>query len=200
MLILTYPAVLFALVTSHDLINIVLGSKWSGVAPLFSILAVGALTAPISNSTGWLFISQGRTREMRNTGIVSSLIYVVSFICGLPWGPVGVATCYIVAGLLRSPFVWRRATSAGAVSFSNLLAALYPYLIAAGLTVGATYGASHILRPGLATLAVLFCLAHLTFALTVLAIPGSRATIADILRQTTPRIPGLRRTAALPPI
>jgi len=82
-LLLTYPGVVFAVCTSHQLIVTVLGDRWSGAVPIFAVLGVGALFAPIGNSTGWLFITQERTREMRNWGTLSSLLFTVSFVVGL---------------------------------------------------------------------------------------------------------------------
>ena len=98
MMILTYPGILFGIITSHTLITTVMGERWAGVAPIFAVLGLGALYQPVSFSTGWLFTSQGRAREMRNCGIVSSSFFVASFAIGLHWGPLGVAIAYIIAG------------------------------------------------------------------------------------------------------
>ena len=70
---LTYPGVVFAVCASHELILVALGPRWIDVAPIFAVLGLGALLAPISYSTGWLFITQDRTREMRNWGFASSI-------------------------------------------------------------------------------------------------------------------------------
>src|SRR4029077_8814318 len=64
-----------------------------GKAPGF-----GASFVPIGNSTGWLFITQDRTREMRDL-----LVFMISFVVGLLWGALGVAISYIAFGVLQGP-------------------------------------------------------------------------------------------------
>ena len=61
---LTMPSVAVMIVTSDWLVRIVLGPKWAGVATILQILGAVALIQPIANTTGWLFITQGRTDEL----------------------------------------------------------------------------------------------------------------------------------------
>ena len=130
-LLLTYPGVLFALIFSKPLILFALGPKWSEVSTISSILIVSAFSAAIGNTSGWLFISQGRTREMRNLGVVTSSVYVVAFVVGLPWGPVGVASCYAAMALASLPLLMVVATQSGPVRLTDVGGALFPFLVAA---------------------------------------------------------------------
>jgi len=130
----TYPAVIFAMINSELLISTLLGPKWLEVSHVFSILAFGAIFAPISSSTGWLFISQDRTKEMRNWGALSSTLFVAAFVCGLPWGITGVAAFYIGVGTVQGPVLWWGATRRGPLSFGQLLATLGPYFFATAVT------------------------------------------------------------------
>ena len=188
-LLATYPGVVFSMIDSHELIRQALGAKWLGVAPIFSILAVGALTAPISNATGWLFITQDRTREMRNLGVASTAIAIVSFIFGLPWGPRGVAFCYIAAATAWSPVVWRAATRQGSVDSMRLARSLAPYMAAALVTGFALVVARSVLPDSLAALCAQAGLAYLVFGLVLLAFSHSRQTLASFASQL-----GLRRS------
>jgi len=94
--LITMPLVVFMLATSDWLVELLLGKQWSGASNIFMLLGVAGVLQPIANTTGWLFISQGRTRHMFQWGIIGSSILVVSFLVGLPWGAIGVASAYSI--------------------------------------------------------------------------------------------------------
>ena len=92
--LLTMPCVVLLVVTSDWIVRIVLGSQWTGATRIFVLLGITALFQPIANTTGWLLISQGRTNQMFQWGLISGPIIIGSIIAGLPWGAVGVAASY----------------------------------------------------------------------------------------------------------
>ena len=94
---LTMPGVAIMIATSDWIVAIILGPQWREVGKLLGILGVAALIQPISNTTGWLFVTQGRTNEMFKTAIFGGPISIASIIVGLPWGAVGVATSYTLS-------------------------------------------------------------------------------------------------------
>jgi len=93
---LTMPLMAFMIVTSDWIVALLLGPKWAGVGRIFSLLGISGLVQPICNTTGWLFISQDRTRHLFQWGVVGSTIIILSILAGLPWGARGVAACYSV--------------------------------------------------------------------------------------------------------
>ena len=92
--IITMPGIALLIATADSVVRIVLGPQWTDAGRIFAALGVAALVQPIANTTGWLFISQGRTRDMFRYGMVASTIIVAAILTGLPWGAVGVATAY----------------------------------------------------------------------------------------------------------
>ena len=88
---LTMPLVVLLAILSDEIILIVLGDQWSEAAVIFRILAFWALLLPLVGALGWLLTSLGRTRRMFKLGVITSTCAIVSFVLGLPWGPVGVA-------------------------------------------------------------------------------------------------------------
>jgi PST family polysaccharide transporter len=84
----------------------VLGPKWAGVAIILQILGAVALIQPIANTTGWLFITQGRTDELFKISLWGGPITILSIIAGLPWGAVGVAMSYTVVHILGTPITY----------------------------------------------------------------------------------------------
>lgn len=91
---LTMPGIAFMIAVSDWLVLIVLGPQWTEAGRIFAVLGIAALVQPITNTTGWLFITQGRTRHMFQWGLVGSTLIVISIVVGLPWGTLGVATSY----------------------------------------------------------------------------------------------------------
>lgn len=179
----TYPGIIFAMCTSRQLIVTVLGSRWEGVAPIFSILAFSGLFASVNNATGWLFISQNRTGEMRNWGIVSSMMFVLSFVMGLPWGPIGVAASYAAFSVVQGPMVWWASTKQGPVSLNDIWVALFPFCLG-GLAVFATmFGLDYILPVAPFRLVILFIAAYAVFIGILAFRHEGRALFTDLREQ-----------------
>lgn len=115
-------------------LHVFLGPDWGPAAPLVSAFGLLLFTQPIGNSTGWLFISQGRTREMFRWGLAGSAMSAASFVGGMPWGPLGIALAYSVSGVLvRLPAVGWYVTRAGPVSARDLAGFVAPFAPAAAL-------------------------------------------------------------------
>ncbi len=183
-LLLTYPGMAFALVSSDLLIPTVLGPQWAGVSPIFSILALGGFFAPVSNSAGWLFVTQGRTREMRDWGFVSSAMFVLSFVAGLRWGAIGVAACYIgVGAVIQGPMIWWASTRRGPVGLSSLLASLAPCLVALLVTLATERGLQAALPADALSLAILAAAAYPSFVAGLLATGSGRRALRAVQRQ-----------------
>jgi O-antigen/teichoic acid export membrane protein len=106
---------------AYPLTLAVLGSKWEGAAVIFAGFTVAALTYPLTTASTWLFASQGRGRDLvMNSGLVS-LITLVSFAAGLPFGPAGVAISYSASCLLiQLPIVFHLAGKRGPVQTKDL--------------------------------------------------------------------------------
>lgn len=176
-IILTFPVSLFALITRKQLILTLLGPRWVAVAPIFGILAVGALFAAISGSTMWLLVSQGRSREIRNYSLVSAIGFVLGIICGLPWGPVGVAAGYIAVGLIQGPAVWSLVTRAGPVDRLAFWSALIPHTLACLPVVGAILLLQQFLPTGWASLLFMFLASYAVFLLALLVQRRTRESL-----------------------
>lgn len=191
-MMLAYPAIVFALVMIDQLVLYGLGAKWTGVAPIFSILALDAFTAPVANSFGWLYVSQGRTRLMRNLGAISSIFFVAAFAAGLRWGAIGVATGYVGAGALEVLILLLLVTRSGPVNLLTVIDAGWRCALAAVATLGILVMARRLLPPGIVTLGALGVGAYVVF-LGLMALSSSgRATLRDGLTHTLAKLPSRR--------
>ena len=187
-LLVLYPGLVFLIVAHRALIALALGPRWSDVAPIFAILGLNCFVAPIGSSMGWLFVSQGRTREMRNCGIAASVIFVGCFVTGLRWGPLGVAAGYTVAGFIEISYLWRVATRRGPLGGRDFLGTVLPFLFAVPVTFAALAGAEEILPGGAPGLALRAVCAYAVFAAALAALPSGRR----VLRRVRGQALGLR--------
>jgi PST family polysaccharide transporter len=195
---LIYPAgalVGFLLVTSDWVIKIVYGERWLAAIPIFQWLGLVAVRQVFLNTTGWLFVSQGRSREMLVCGCIGTSIAVLSFIVGLPYGPVGVAIAYAIIPLLLSPLniFWmlgRRGPMSTWYLWKSFLHAMHIPLVVAAVTFAARW----LLQPtpdwlGLLLLAPLAALVSLVLMLSTAYGRQQLREAADMLRHLRRRRP-----------
>lgn len=91
---------------SDWIVLLVLGEQWTAATGIISMLGVAIFVQVVGNSTGWLFITQDRTREMMKWGLISTALAAASFLVGLPWGALGVAAAYsLMDFFIRTPLL-----------------------------------------------------------------------------------------------
>jgi PST family polysaccharide transporter len=181
-LLFTLPIILFMIATSDWLIQILLGSKWLAASPIFTFLGISGLLRPIANSTGWLFISQGRTEDFFRWGILSSTLTVLSFVIGLPWQAKGVATAYsMVAVGLTIPLLFWFVGRKGSVQTKDFYITIAPLALASAWTalVLITFRKTIDIDPVLGCL-IVFLITIMSFFIGLLALPTGRVILLDV--------------------
>jgi PST family polysaccharide transporter len=119
MIVLPFAAICLAL--SKPLVLVILGSKWTGVIPLFSAFALVAVSSPLSSVVSWIYQSQGRGRDQLRSHTIAGLITVVAYVVGLRWGPLGlIVALAATSALIRMPIVYYIAGRRGPVSTGDL--------------------------------------------------------------------------------
>jgi len=113
--LLMTPATCVLLLEAGFIVRLVLGEKWMGAVPLFQTVCVGCLLTPLWKSSGWIYVSQGRGREMFLMHLYDSIAKFVFFGVGLIWGALGIATAYSLRYVLLLPVMARWAGSKGPV-------------------------------------------------------------------------------------
>ncbi len=138
--LLTVPLIAYMIGAADWIIITVLSDRWAAAATLFALLGISGLSEQISNSTGWLFTSQGRTREQFHWGMVSTGLTLGAIILGLFWGPVGVATSYGLVGLfIRTPLLFWYVGRRGPITTGDLYRSLAPFAATAVAILLALY-------------------------------------------------------------
>lgn len=127
------PVSVFMALKSRDLVSILLGPQWNRTAEIFAILSLGVGMNILSSSSGWLYVSLGRTDRWRNWGIISSVIMVIGYVVGLPFGAKGVAIAFIIVTLsLTFPGIIYGGTPIG-IRFREIYATIWKYVLASAL-------------------------------------------------------------------
>ncbi|RCS22209.1 lipopolysaccharide biosynthesis protein [Phyllobacterium salinisoli] len=153
---ITIPGIAALTLTSGQVVGILFGERWLPVAPIFAWLGIAGLIQPVSSTTGWIFICQGRTKTMFRWGLYSSLTTVLSFIVGLQWGAVGVAAAYAISGyVLRVPVLAVLVKRVGPVSATDFLMVQGLFILSALLA----WAGYHLLPEALTARSDLFAVA-----------------------------------------
>lgn len=134
------PGVALMIGTSDWLVAFMLGPQWGETARIFALLGILGLIEPVANTMGWLFVSQGRTRELLRWGFIDGALAIISILIGLPWGAIGVATSYSLIGLcVRKQLLFWFTGRTGAVSTADIYRTIAPSACAAAGVWGALF-------------------------------------------------------------
>lgn len=137
LLLITVPFAPLTIYGAEWLIPTILGDQWLGSVRIFQWLALGLVVKPLLNTTGWLWISQGRTEELWGWGKIGGVIAVLAFLIGLPWGALGVAAASVASDIfVRAPAALHWIGRGGPVRVRHMLGAVAPAWICAGAIAG----------------------------------------------------------------
>jgi O-antigen/teichoic acid export membrane protein len=182
----TVPGIAALACTPEQVVSVLFGERWQAVAPIFAWLAVAGLIQPASNTTGWVFICQGKTKVMFHWGVYSSATAAAAFVVGLQWGAVGVAAAYAISGyVLRVPvlaFLMHRVGPATALDF---LKVQFLFLASSFATwvVFKSFPGLFLRASGMLTVVLVAALSYALAGLLMFALPGSRRIATDLFRK-----------------
>jgi PST family polysaccharide transporter len=119
LLVLSFSALCLAL--AKPMVLVILGSKWTSVAPLFAAFAIVAVSGPLSVICSWIYESQGRGQDQLRNHTAAGAVTIVAYLMGLRWGPLGIiVSLAIVSIAIRLPLVYFLAGRRGPVSTRDL--------------------------------------------------------------------------------
>ena len=177
------PVVAFMMATSDWIIEIVLGPQWSATSRIFLILGVTGMFQPIANTSGWLFLTQGRSKDMFHWGLISGPITIVSILVGLPWGAIGVAMSYALTRvLLTDPLLFWFVGRKGPVRTVDFYRTIAPFILAslAAMAVAVVFrNLAEIHNPVTGLITLLFITGGVTL-LALWVLPAGRLALADV--------------------
>ncbi|HEV8429175.1 MAG TPA: lipopolysaccharide biosynthesis protein [Pyrinomonadaceae bacterium] len=180
---LTMPGVILMIITSDWIIHILLGPQWIGAVRIFVILGTSALFQPIANTTGWLLISQGRTQDLLKWGLISGPIIITSFLIGLPWGAVGVATSYTTARIfVVDPLLYWFVGREGPVKTMDFYKTMAPFVFSSvcALLAGIAFRKWSYIDSGFWIISICVIITAVTTLVTLAITSAGRAALYDV--------------------
>ena len=141
------PGLICGMFLSPQLVHVLLGPSWSGVTKVFSWICFGGIASSLYGSAFWLFTSQGRGREQMKWTVITSAISIVSFLIGIRWGVVGVASVSALTFVVvQTPILIWSATRVGPVTARFVIDAIRPIAISFFITAPVLYLYSGLLH------------------------------------------------------
>ena len=129
-MLVTCPLYLGLAVVAPDTVFVVLGEKWSAMAPLISVLALAMpvqtlhiLFAPAVNALG-------HTRITMRSSLLGALIMPPAFLLGLQWGAIGLAYAWLLVFPVMPLVTFVQARAKLGIDARRLAAAVAPGLLA----------------------------------------------------------------------
>ena len=181
--LLTMPGIALLIVTADSVVSIILGSQWADVATLLIILGIAGLIQPISNTTGWLFTTQGRTDEMFKVAMIGGPITMTSIAAGLPWSPKGVAGFYVAVHLLLAHVTYWWAARKGPIKTLDFYRIIGTFGVALVGGAVASLAFRYWQQPTNPLIGIIAC-SVITGATTLLLLsllPSGRRALKDVL-------------------
>lgn len=182
-------------VTAQDLIVLLLRDRWANAGVLLSVLALKGIPHVVERTLGWLHVAAGRSDRWMRWGLVSAGVQVVALLCGLPFGPMGIATAYVVAMfLLFVPTVAYAGKPVG-IGARDVVSTVWRPLagtlvaVAVGFALRFTLLSGMERLPRLMTLSVLFTVVYLVTVVGILAMRQPISVLFSLLplRRNQPR-------------
>ncbi|KRR14829.1 hypothetical protein CQ12_28595 [Bradyrhizobium jicamae] len=131
------PAMVTIMAIPEPICLLLLGSEWIEAAPLLAWLSLAGALQLVTSSISSLLISQERARELTVLNALSFVLACVAYAIGLPFGAWGVAACYAVSEVVRSPLAIYWATRTGSVRARDVGEVVLPFCVAAICTIAA---------------------------------------------------------------
>ncbi|QTE28904.1 lipopolysaccharide biosynthesis protein [Pengzhenrongella sicca] len=178
----TATMLIVAAALADPLISLLFGDTWEGLAPIFALLALGGVFRSISQLSYWLFLATGRTGSMLRLDVWCQPLMMIVIVAGVPWGPEGVAIGHLVA---YSSYWVVSLIAVGRVTGMSVRPLFIKAVTAVGLvgvpSAAAAWGATHLVGPAWAQLAVGCVAAVAVIGLVALVLPVVRRDLAFLL-------------------
>ncbi len=179
---ISIPIAVFSAIAARDIIQVILGAKWSAASVVFIFLVPLAFLGSFNVSTGWVYISLGRVSRQLRMHFVTGILGLISMFIGVRWGVYGMAAAVSIISIICWFPQMLYCFHGTPLAFKDLASALYRQIAAAVISALIILAAAIFLPfsgPGLLSLIVkllgfgsIYCLLYIIF-------PGGR----DVVKQ-----------------
>lgn len=180
----TMPLMIFLVIMSKEIILLILGEQWIESSKIFSILGINAIVQPVISSNGWLHVSIGRTDRLLKWAFFAVPAFIISFIIGLPYGAIGIATCYTICMFsIAIPCLWYacKPTPVTLISIGNTLWRTTTSTLTVGLALIAFKTLFPLTSQGVSGVIIGFIITVVIFIGSHIALEPNGKTLYDII-------------------
>lgn len=93
---LSIPLTVYCIFEAEFIIRLLLGPQWLAAVPVFRLLAIAGLIQPVASTRGLVLLSHGYSQRFLMWGLINSILTIIAFTSGLPYGISGVAGAYAI--------------------------------------------------------------------------------------------------------
>jgi O-antigen/teichoic acid export membrane protein len=143
-LALTLPVTIACALFADDIIFVVLGPKWSDVAPLFRLFAPTVLAFAVINPFSWQILSRGQVGKIVKMSLFATAVLIAGYVVGLRYGSVGVASGYSAMMILLIVPLIAWAKHGTLISWTDILRAVSRPFLSAAVAAAIAFGAQFL--------------------------------------------------------
>ena len=138
--LLTFPMLGGIAAVAVPFVSVVLGAKWSEVAPVIVALAPAGAVQSVTFNSAQIFFAKGRADWAFRWGLVHLVLLVPLEIFGARWGVAGVAWAYAAGVTVIAPFTLLLTARLVSMRVRDYLRALAPFAVCTAAMVLAVLG------------------------------------------------------------
>lgn len=135
----SFPLMAFVAISAPDTIQIFLGSAWLPAVPVLMILGITGARQAVTSTNAPLLLGSGRADLHLRFNLVAAAVQIAGIVAGLPWGIVGVAWGYTIAGFVLTPVIGYLQKLLAGTTYRKQLGALFAPLVCSILAASAYY-------------------------------------------------------------
>ena len=136
-------------VTSHSLMEVLLGPEWTGASPVIAILCLAALVQVCAVISEPLLTLSGHVTKLPPIALVSTICSIGGLVLLSPFGLAWAATGQLLGSIVLAGLtIWISARYAGIV-WSRIWRGAWPTLIASAVMTASLYALEWYVLPGL---------------------------------------------------
>jgi PST family polysaccharide transporter len=126
--LLSFPILVGMGILADPFIRVVYDEKWAPAIMLLVILTPVGLVQSLLSTVIHLYLVKGRTDQYFVWAFTSGLVIALSFICGLPWGLLGVTVSFSIAVMILGTLGFWAPFKLIELKMSKFLHTLWPYI------------------------------------------------------------------------
>lgn len=133
--LISVPIISLFIILHKKIIYYLLGPTWMETAPFFMAFSLMSITMPMANATGWLLVSQNRTKDYLAWLTFDTIIRVIIITIGIRYNILVLIYLLVAVSFLKSPLLNWWVGRRGPVSTWTLWIILGKMILACGITI-----------------------------------------------------------------